>query len=83
MNEMIKKPNHYMLFNGEKEVKDLIKDRLAMSDFPSNMVHLNYYYGNVVKYIMRCFSKGLVLQDLKKAREYLSYMIEELEDASR
>jgi hypothetical protein len=33
---------------------------------------LNYRLGNVVKYVARCDRKGKPIEDLKKAKQYLS-----------
>lgn len=40
---------------------------------------LNFNLGNVVKYVARAGRKGDKLEDLKKARQYLDFEIEELE----
>lgn len=40
---------------------------------------LGFNLGNVVKYIGRCETKGDKLLDLKKAKQYLEWEIEELE----
>lgn len=39
---------------------------------------LNFYLGNVVKYISRAGRKGSAIQDLEKARQYLTWEIERL-----
>lgn len=39
----------------------------------------NYYLGNVVKYLARHNDKGTPLQDLKKARQYLTRAINAME----
>lgn len=41
---------------------------------------LDFYLGNVVKYICRRNDKGTALQDLKKAQEYLNVAIKKLEN---
>ena len=41
---------------------------------------LDFYLGNVVKYISRAGRKGDVIEDLKKAKQYLEWEIEMLED---
>ena len=41
---------------------------------------LDFYLGNVVKYICRRNDKGTALQDLKKAQEYLNQAIKRLEN---
>lgn len=61
-------PSHYV--EGRKyEPKDVIRDW-----------GLNYNLGCVVKYISRAGRKDDILQDLKKARQYLTFEIEALEE---
>ena len=67
--DIIGHPNHYC--EGRKyEPKDVIRDW-----------NLNFNLGNTVKYISRNGRKdgNSVLQDLKKARQYLDFEIEYLE----
>ena len=67
--DIIGHPNHYCA--GRKyEPKDVIRDW-----------ELNFNLGNTVKYISRNGRKqgNLVLQDLKKARQYLDFEIAYLE----
>lgn len=59
-------PKHYN--TGNIEVKDFIRDQ-----------KLNFPLGNAVKYICRAEHKGKPLEDLKKARFYLTDEIEALE----
>ena len=40
---------------------------------------LDYWLGNVVKYIARHQRKGDALGDLRKARDYLNYAIQRME----
>lgn len=40
---------------------------------------LGFYLGNVVKYISRAGRKGDIVEDLKKAKQYLEWEIERLE----
>lgn len=37
---------------------------------------LDFWRGNALKYILRAGNKGPALEDLKKARHYLDYLIE-------
>ena len=49
---------------------------------PRKVIHdwgLNFNLGNAVKYISRAGRKGDALEDLKKARQYLDFEIEEME----
>lgn len=63
----VSKPSHYT--EGRKyEPKDVIRDW-----------DLNFNLGNTVKYVARAGRKDDILQDLKKARQYLDFEIEYLE----
>ena len=77
----VTKPKHYQLFDGEKEVIDLITDRCDVL-YVCNRVEythsLAYKYGNAIKYLMRWSTKNGV-EDLKKCRQYLDMMIEDLD----
>lgn len=65
--DVISKPSHYT--EGRKyEPKDVIRDW-----------DLNFNLGNTVKYVARAGRKDDILQDLKKARQYLDFEIEYLE----
>lgn len=63
MGDMVNAPAHYN--HGPIEVIDIIEG-----------FQLGYHLGNVVKYVLRADKKGERLQDLKKARWYLSRVIE-------
>lgn len=80
--DVVKKPKHYELFDGSMQVLELIVDRTKAlqeaSDYTTPNASLYYYYGNLIKYTMRWFNKDGV-QDLKKARQYLDYMINSIE----
>ncbi len=60
-------PSHYTM--GNIEVIDYIRDKLNPKEFTG------YCEGNVLKYISRWRNKGGI-EDLKKARVYLEWMIE-------
>lgn len=66
-NNMISHPAHYCY--SKYEPKDVIR-----------AWGLNFNLGNSVKYIARAGRKDDVLQDLKKARQYLDFEIEYLEN---
>lgn len=69
--DIIGKPSHYT--EGRKyEPKDVIRDW-----------GLNFNLGNAVKYISRAGRKDDILQDLKKARQYLDFEIEAIEEERR
>lgn len=66
-NDIISHPAHYC--HSKYEPKDVIRDW-----------GLKFNLGNVVKYIARAGYKDDVIQDLKKARQYLDFEIEALEE---
>ena len=66
-NDIISHPAHYC--HSKYEPKDVIRDW-----------GLNFNLGNVVKYISRAGYKDDIVQDLKKARQYLDFEIEALEE---
>lgn len=66
----VNKPNHYTLDGiPGVEVKDVIKAVLGEDT-------VGFYLGNVIKYMLR-FKKKNGLEDLKKARLYLDWAIED------
>lgn len=60
------RPNYYK--RGHIEVLDIIR-----------LFKLNFWLGNVIKYVLRASNKGTPLEDLKKAMTYLRLEIEHLE----
>lgn len=64
--ERVNHPSHYN--QGKYEVIDVIQDW-----------GLDFVEGNVVKYVARSKYKDNRLEDLKKARWYLDYLIQNLE----
>lgn len=65
--DAVSKPSHYT--EGRKyEPKDVIRDW-----------DLNFNLGNAVKYVARAGRKDDIIQDLKKARQYLDFEIDYLE----
>lgn len=71
-NDMVHHPRHYQSSSG-LEVKTVIKA------FTEHLIgYQAVYTGNVIKYICR-WKKKDGLKDLKKAREYIDYLIEEVE----
>jgi len=65
--DMVNHPEHYDLKG--LEVIEVIKKTMTYSDFTA------YCHGNVIKYVLRCRKKGGI-QDLKKAKVYINYMLE-------
>lgn len=59
-------PKHYNF--SKYEPKDVIREW-----------DLNFNLGNVVKYVARAGKKDDIIQDLKKARDYIDFEIEALE----
>lgn len=68
MSDMVNHPGHYQLMPGI-EVKDIIKTVLGDDEF------ISYCYGNVIKYILRARKKNGI-EDIKKARVYINWIIE-------
>ena len=65
--DLIHKPKHYCF--SKYEPKDVIREW-----------GLNFNLGSAVKYIARAGRKDDIIQDLEKAREFLTFEIEALED---
>ena len=64
----VHKPSHYT--EGRKyEPKDVIRDW-----------NLNFNLGSAVKYLSRAGRKDDIIQDLKKAQEFIQFEIEALEE---
>ena len=72
-NDVISNPNHYKLDGLDIEVRDVIKSALGTVGF------LGFYEGNIIKYILRANKKN-GLEDYKKARQYLDWLIDELDE---
>lgn len=66
MREQVDHPDHYQ--SQGIEVIDIIDN-----------FSLDFYKGNVIKYVLRAGKKDRELQDLKKAQWYLSRLIQNLE----
>ena len=66
-NDVVKHPAHYCY--GKYEPKDVIRDW-----------GLNFNLGSTVKYIARAGRKDDIIQDLKKAKQFLEFEIEALEE---
>ena len=63
---------------GGIEVKDIQKAKMP----PKLSLIGGWYWANVVKYVLRCGWKGSILKDLKKAKDYLNWLIEDVEKNS-
>lgn len=64
--DMVANPPHYQQYPFG-EVIDITK-------------HLGFLDGNVVKYVLRAPYKGSEIEDLKKAQQYLAWLIEKREE---
>lgn len=71
----VKYPNHYQSAES-MEVIDVMRNFLPKYEdgYIAGMIK------DVIKYILRVPSKGKLLEDLKKTREYLNYAIENIEN---
>lgn len=69
MSEKVNHPKHYNF--GNIEVIDIIEDA-GMSE--------GFCLGNALKYILRAKHKQNYLDDLKKAKWYLDYLIQRSDD---
>lgn len=70
--DKVNHPNHYTF--GSIEVIDYIRDKMTPDEFQG------YCMGNILKYVSRHKHKNGV-EDLKKARVYLDWLIESEEGA--
>ena len=67
--EMVNHPDHYN--SGKIEVIDFIK---------SLGLHEEFCIANAIKYLSRYKHKGDPVEDLKKAKWYIDYIIKEMEE---
>lgn len=70
----IKSPKHYKLQGLDIEAIDVIRSVLGEQGFK------DYCHGNILKYLIRAGKKEDELKDFKKAKEYISWIIEEMEE---
>lgn len=68
--EIMENPQRYVGQSGQ-QVKDVLKDYAPNPDWLKG-----FYWANVIKYTLRFKDKGGV-KDLKKAKDYLEWLIEE------
>lgn len=68
-NDNIKSPNHYKLDGLNCETIDVVKARLGKEGFKA------FCIGNILKYVLRAEKKN-GLEDYKKSRQYLDWLIE-------
>ena len=77
--DMVKKPSHYQLkLNGRDiQVRDITG--AFIKNFTGNEI-VGVYLWNSLKYIFRCDKKENIKQDLSKAKQYIDFALEELEN---
>lgn len=75
-NDPVKKPNHYQGVFGMEAI-DVVRNFRATPDY-----ELGFYWGNAIKYMLRWHKKN-GLQDLKKARQNLDWLIENVSNRTR
>ena len=73
MEDKVLKPNHYTFSNNGIELTDAWRSSMSKEAL------CGFFKGNVMKYLWRYEHKNGV-EDLKKARQYLNWLIMELED---
>ncbi len=71
MTDMINSPPHYIASNGI-EVRDVIRG-----------FGLNYNLGTAIAYLLRCQSKGALVEDLRKCIKHLEMEIEDRSGESK
>lgn len=69
LEDNIKSPSHYRLEGLNCETIDVVKARLGKEGFKA------FCIGNVIKYVLRAEKKN-GLEDYKKSRQYLNWIIE-------
>ncbi|RRD29493.1 DUF3310 domain-containing protein [Streptococcus minor] len=73
--DTIRKPAHYQGRYGMEAI-DVVKNFAACPEYEEG-----FYWGNAVKYLLRYHSKN-GLEDLKKARQHLDWLIEKMDKAN-
>lgn len=70
----VKNPKHYRLEGLELEANDIIRSVLGKEGYKS------WCHGTALKYLFRAGKKEDELKDFKKAKEYILWIIKEMED---
>jgi hypothetical protein len=66
-----------MVINGKEiEVMDIIHNRLSTTEMDLTPTEC-FMLGNVIKYVLRALHKDNKIDDLKKAKNYIDYIIKE------
>lgn len=76
---MVVKPNHYQLKLNGKDIQVRDITGAFIENFTGNKV-AGVYLWNSLKYIFRCDKKENIKQDLNKAKQYIDFALEELEN---
>lgn len=71
----VKKPKHYTA--GKYEVIEIIKEVTNSMELTQ---YQGYCLGNIIKYVCRFKLKGTPIKDLNKAKEYIDFLIKDLEE---
>lgn len=69
--DMVNEPNHYKGKYGLEAIE-------VIRNFGNDDMEMGFYWGNAIKYMTRYRSKN-GLEDLKKARKNLDWLIEHME----
>lgn len=86
INDLVNSPNHYMLMP-DKDIEAidvieaaLVKNLDGIEAYSKESEIVGSWYSQVLKYMLRCGSKGKPKQDLGKAEFYLKRLIANMED---
>ena len=75
--DMVNQPKHYEMFpEFDLEVKDVIQVAIKKNILDPVQAA---WYKDVLKYLLRCGTKDAYLQDLRKSKMYLEWLIKEVE----
>ena len=82
LKDKINSPDHYKFNIPIKEVIDVIKDRCNLLDAADlGSSYRGRLYGDCIKYLLRFPAKNGI-EDLKKCRKYLDWLIEDLDNGN-
>ena len=82
MNDPVKNPSHYQFKKPCLEVRDVIRDRIALMIECGYDYDLIYDYSNAIKYLLRWPAKNGA-EDVNKAKYCIDTMISLLEDGDQ
>ena len=72
--DTVKVVEHYQFMDGI-EVRHVIQQAIKNNHLSGQEAH---YYGNALKYLLRCGQKGKKAEDIHKAQQYLGFLDDEL-----